>query len=187
MRVLMGKSNSKKMSANKLALMILSSIFGFANVTVAYDQMGYASIIWYIFAALVFFLPSGLMFAEYGSAFSEQKGGIYSWLKNSIGDRLAFIGTFIWLAGWVIWMISVASKVWIPLSNIFFGTDKTNTWHLLSFFNSMQTIGILAITWVIVVTFFAGQGFNQLLKYLALGDFSRLFYQLLLWRYRLLY
>lgn len=108
-------------------------------------------------------------------------------LKNSIGDHLAFIGTFIWLAGWVIWMISVASKVWIPLSNIFFGTDKTNTWHLLSFFNSMQTIGILAITWVIVVTFFAGQGFNQLLKYLALGDFSRLFYQLLLWRYRLLY
>ncbi|WP_318639690.1 amino acid permease [Fructilactobacillus sanfranciscensis] len=116
----MGKSNSKKMSANKLALMILSSIFGFANVTVAYDQMGCASIIWYIFAALVFFLPSGLMFAEYGSAFSEQKGGIYSWLKNSIGDRLAFIGTFIWLAGWVIWMISVAIKVWIPLSNIFF-------------------------------------------------------------------
>ncbi|KRM80965.1 hypothetical protein FD36_GL000452 [Fructilactobacillus sanfranciscensis DSM 20451] len=50
----------------------------------------------------------------------------------------------------------------------------------------MQTIGILAITWVIVVTFFAGQGFNQLLKYLALGG-SRLFYQLLLWRYRLLY
>lgn len=90
MRVLMGKSNSKKMSANKLALMILSSIFGFANVTVAYDQMEYASIIWYIFAALVFFLPSSLMFAEYGSAFSEQKGGIEKLYRRSFSFHWYF-------------------------------------------------------------------------------------------------
>lgn len=122
------------MSTKSLVLMILSSIFGFANVTVAYDQMGYASIIWYVFAAVIFFLPSSLMFAEYGSALSSAKGGIYSWLKESIGERLAFIGTFIWLSAWIIWMIAVASKVWIPVSNIFFGTDKTNTWHLFGIF-----------------------------------------------------
>ncbi|WP_429970936.1 glutamate/gamma-aminobutyrate family transporter YjeM [Fructilactobacillus sp. Tb1] len=167
----MENSNKKKMSANGLALMILSSIFGFANVTVAYDQMGYASIMWYVFAAFIFFLPSGLMFAEYGSAFSDQKGGIYSWLKNSIGERLAFVGTFIWLAAWIIWMISVSSKVWIPLSNIFFGTDKTSTWHLFGLFTPMQTIGILAIIWVLVVTLSATQGFDQIAKISGIGGF----------------
>lgn len=157
------------MSVSGLVLMILSSIFGFANVTVAYDQMGYASIIWYVFAALVFFLPTGLMFAEYGSSFSNEKGGIYSWLKNSIGEKLAFIGTFIWLSAWIIWMISVSSKVWIPVSNIFFGTDKTSTWHLFGIFSSMQTIGILGILWVLISTLCATKGFNQISKVANIG------------------
>ncbi|EKK20952.1 glutamate/gamma-aminobutyrate family transporter YjeM [Fructilactobacillus florum] len=164
-------TNHKKMSTKSLVLMILSSIFGFANVTVAYDQMGYASIIWYVFAAVIFFLPSSLMFAEYGSALSSAKGGIYSWLKESIGERLAFIGTFIWLSAWIIWMIAVASKVWIPVSNIFFGTDKTTTWHLFGIFSPMQTIGILGIIWVIVITFISTRGFQQITKIASIGGF----------------
>ncbi|USS85313.1 glutamate/gamma-aminobutyrate family transporter YjeM [Fructilactobacillus myrtifloralis] len=163
--------SKQKMKTGSLVLMIFSAIFGFANVTVAYDQMGYASIIWYAFAALVFFLPSSLMFAEYGSAFSDAKGGIYSWLKNSIGERLAFIGTFIWLAAWIIWMISVASKVWIPVSNIFFGSDKTTTWHLFNLFTPMQTIGILGVLWIIIITLCATQGFEQIAKVASIGGF----------------
>ncbi|USS86678.1 glutamate/gamma-aminobutyrate family transporter YjeM [Fructilactobacillus cliffordii] len=164
----------QKMKTGSLVLMIFSAIFGFANVTVAYDQMGYASIIWYAFAAIVFFLPSSLMFAEYGSAFSDAKGGIYSWLKNSIGERLAFIGTFIWLSAWIIWMISVSSKVWIPVSNIFFGSDKTNTWRLFNLFTPMQTVGILGIMWVLVITFCATRGFEQIAKIANLGGFFTL-------------
>ncbi|XIF20248.1 MAG: Hypothetical protein AJITA_00982 [Acetilactobacillus jinshanensis] len=57
--------------------MIMSTVFGFSNVGIAYDQMGYASIIWYLVGAVTFFIPTSLMFAEYGSAW-------------------AFIGTFIW-------------------------------------------------------------------------------------------
>lgn len=65
----------KKIGLFSLILMIFSAIYGFANGTVAYDQMGYASIIWYVLAALFFFLPSALMLAEYGSTFKEAKGG----------------------------------------------------------------------------------------------------------------
>lgn len=125
----MGKT--KKISVTGLILMIFTSIFGFANTTVAFDQMGYASIIWYVIAAFLFFLPSGLMFAEYGSTFKDAKGGIYSWLEQSIGEKLAFIGTFIWLSSWIIWMVSTSSKVWIPFSTIFAGHDATQNWHLL--------------------------------------------------------
>lgn len=110
--------------------MIFTAIYGFANTTVAYDQMGYASIVWYVLAALLFFLPSALMLAEYGSAFKEAKGGIYSWLAGSIGEKWAFIGTFIWLSSWIIWMLSTSSKVWIPLSTLISGSDQTQTWSL---------------------------------------------------------
>ena len=49
---------SKKINVNGLILMIFGSIFGFANTTIAFYLMGYASIIWYILAAIFFFLPT---------------------------------------------------------------------------------------------------------------------------------
>ncbi len=158
----------KKIGLISLILMVFSTIYGLANTTVAYDQMGYASIFWYILAALVFFLPSGLMFAEYGSAFKEAKGGIYSWLAGSIGEKWAFIGTFIWLSSWIIWLMSTASKVWIPFSAMLFGKDMTATWTFLGL-NPTETIGLLGILWIIFVTFFASRGIDSIARVGSLG------------------
>ena len=55
---------SKKIGLFSLIMMIFSSIFGFANMPVAFLQMGYASIIWYIFAAIFFFLPVSLKMSK---------------------------------------------------------------------------------------------------------------------------
>lgn len=95
---------------------------------VAFLQMGYASIIWYIFAAIFFFLPVAMMLAEYGATFKEEEGGIYSWLTHTLGEKWAFIGTFIWLSSWIIWLLSISSKVYIPFSAMLFGKDLTQTW-----------------------------------------------------------
>ena len=90
-----GQATAKKIKCGSLVLMIFSAIFGFSNSITAFYQMGYSSVIWYVIAALAFFLPSALMFAEYGASFKEAKGGIYSWLKGSTNEKVAFIGTFI--------------------------------------------------------------------------------------------
>ena len=119
---------NKKIGLFSLIMMIFSSIFGFANMPVAFLQMGYASIIWYIFAAIFFFLPVSMMLAEYGSTFKDEQGGIYAWLSNTIGEKLAFIGTFIWLSSWIVWLINISSKVFIPFSALLFGKDMTQTW-----------------------------------------------------------
>lgn len=63
----MNKNTIGKISLMSLVLMIFSSIYGFSNAQNAYFQMGYASIIWYVLTALLFFAPSSLMFAEYGA------------------------------------------------------------------------------------------------------------------------
>lgn len=160
--------NRAKISLVGLILMIFSSIYGFANTPIAFAQMGYASIIWYIFAAVVFFLPSGLMFAEYGAAFKESHGGFYSWLAESVGDRYAFVGTFIWLSTWVIWMVSTSSKVWIPLSTLIFGSDQTQNWHFLGL-TSVQTVGLLALFWMLVVTFFTTRGVDSIARIASIG------------------
>ncbi len=137
-------SKTKKIGLATLVMMIISSIYGFANTPRAFMQMGYASIIWYILAALVFFLPVSLMLAEYGSSFKEAKGGIYSWLEGSIGEKWAFVGTFIWLAAWIVWQVMVSQKICITISTIIFGHDTTNTWHLFGL-NSTLTVALISM------------------------------------------
>ena len=66
----MKNNDHSKISRSSLVLMIFSSIFGFSNSLTAFYQMGYSSIIWYIVTAILFFLPSALIFAEYGASLS---------------------------------------------------------------------------------------------------------------------
>ena len=161
-------SQSKKITYGSLVLMIFSAIFGFSNSMTAFYQMGYSSIIWYIVAAVAFFLPSALMFAEYGATFKEAKGGIYSWLKGSTNEKFAFIGTFIWLAAWVVWLVSSTQYFIVAGSTALFGSDKTQTWGLGPC-NSNQGVAVLAIDYILLVTFLASRGIDKIAKVATFG------------------
>ncbi len=111
------------------------------------------------------------MMAEMGSAYRREEGGIYSWMNHSVGPRFAFIGTFMWFASYVVWMVSTAAKIWVPLSTFLFGADKTQTWALGSL-TPTQTVGILAACWMVVVTFIAVKGINKIAKITAVGGIA---------------
>lgn len=158
----------EKIKLKGLVLLILGSIFGFSNAMTAYYQMGYASIIWYIVGAVLFFLPSAMMFAEYGATFKDAKGGIFSWLRGSIGEKPAFIGTFLWLAAWVVWLVSSTQYFLVCVSNMLFGSDKTATWHLGAL-NATETLGILEVIFIVVVTLIASRGVDKIKRIGAIG------------------
>ena len=82
----------------------------------------------------------------------NEKGGIYSWMEKSVGPRYAFVGIFMWYASYVVWMVNVASTIWIPLSNSIFGKDTTVNWTLFGL-SSTQTLGILGVFWLCELTF----------------------------------
>jgi len=161
----------KKMTLVGLILMIFTSVFGFANAPIAFYRMGYGAIIWYVGAALLFFIPFALMMAEFGSSFKNEKGGMYTWMEQSVGPKYAFIGTFMWYTAYVIWMVGISAKVWIPMSTLFSATDKTLDWSLFGL-NSTQTIGVLGIVFMIVVTFLASQGLDQITKVTSVGGLA---------------
>ena len=164
-------SDQKKLTTGSLVLMIFTTIFGFANTPVAFEQMGYGAILWYILGALLYFLPSGLMYAEYGAALKESRGGIYSWLDASISERWSFIATFIWLSSWVIWQVLVSQKVCITISTIIWGHDTTGTWHLFGM-NSKLTVALLSIIFVIIVTIIASNGIDSIAKVSSVGGIA---------------
>lgn len=164
----MDKKDTKKLSLKALVLMIFTSVFGFANMPRSYYLMGYGAIIWYIFAAFAFFIPFAFMMAEFGSAFEKEKGGIYSWMSKSVGPKFAFVGTFMWYASYIVWMVNISSSIWIPFSTSIFGDDRTAAWAAFGL-NSTQVIGILGIIWIILVTRIASKGVEQITKITSIG------------------
>lgn len=155
------KDNQVKIRLGSLVLMIFSSIFGFSNSLTAFYQMGYASIIWYIVSAILFFLPSALIFAEYGAAFKGIKGGIFSWLEGSTNEKVAFIGTFIWLSAWVVWLVSSTQFFLVSVATAMFGHDTTQSWYLGPL-TSTQLLGILEVVFLAIVTFCAAKGIDKI-------------------------
>lgn len=164
----MSKQTSKKLTLTSLVLMIFTSVYGFANMPRAYFLMGYAAIPWYILGAVAFFLPYAFMMAEYGAAFKQEKGGIFSWMEASVGTKYAFIGTFMWYASYLVWQVNVSSTIWIPLSNAIFGEDRTGSLGFLGL-NSTQVLGILGIILIIVVTFISSKGVSAIQKVTSIG------------------
>ena len=157
----MKNNDHSKISRSSLVLMIFSSIFGFSNSLTAFYQMGYSSIIWYIVTAILFFLPSALIFAEYGASFKGIKGGIFSWLEGSTNEKVAFIGTFIWLSAWVIWLVSSTQFFLVSVSTAIFGHDTTQSWHFGPL-TSTQLLGVLEVIFLAIVTFCAAKGIDKI-------------------------
>ena len=160
--------NKGKLTLIALILMIFTSVFGFNNIPRAFFLMGYSAIPWYIFGAVCFFIPYAFMMAEFGAAYKEERGGIYSWMKDAVGEKFAFIGTFMWFASYIVWMVSVSSSIWIPLSNLMFGSDKTATWSLMGL-SSSQTLGVLGTIFVILITFLSSKGMDSISKIASVG------------------
>lgn len=170
---------AKKLSLISLILMIFTSVFGFGNAPVAFYRMGYGAIIWYVLAAILFFIPYALMMAEYGAAFKKEKGGMYTWMEKSVGPKYAFVGTFMWYTSYIIWMVNIANKVFITLSTTYSGNDHTGSWSLFGL-NPTQTVGLLAILFMIVVTFFASRGLDSITKITSVGGISVMFLNVVL-------
>ena len=151
--------------------MIFTSVFGFANSPSAYYLMGYSAIPFYIFSALLFFIPFALMMAEMGAAYRKEEGGIYSWMNNSVGPRFAFIGTFMWFSSYIIWMVSTSAKVWVPFSTFLYGSDMTQHWRITGL-EPTQVVGLLAVAWMILVTVVASKGINKIARITAVGGIA---------------
>jgi len=168
----MADNNNTKITLMALVMMIFTTVFGFANSTVAYFLMGYSSILFYLAAAILFFIPFALMMAEYGAAIKSDEGsGMYQWLDRSVNSEFAFIGTFMWFASYIIWLVSTSAKVWIPFTTTFFGRDQTQNFAFAGL-NATQVIGILSCLWMVLVTWVSIKGVKGIVRITSLGGLA---------------
>lgn len=154
------KENRYKISFMSFVAMIFLTVYGIANPQQIYYQMGYSSITYLIIAAIVYFIPYCFIIAEMSSAFKSSKGGIFSWMTNSVNEKFGFIGTLIWYGSFVVMWFS-ASTISISISVVLFGKDTTSTWSLFGL-SSPEILAIIGVIYMLIIGVISTRGIKKM-------------------------
>ena len=148
------KSTGFRLSVATLAIMNVTAVVSLRGLA-AESVYGLSSAFYYLFAAIVFLIPTALVAAELAAMFSDKQGGVFRWVGEAMGGRMGF------LAIWIQW---IQSTIWYPtvltfgaVSIAFIGMDQSHDMALAS--NKVFTlIVVLAIYWT--ATFIALKGLD---------------------------
>lgn len=94
-------SNVKVLGAFALTMISVAGIIDLRGLPLM-ASVGLNAIFFYLAAALLFLIPSGLVCAELATTFPEA-GGIYLWVKRAFGNKVGFV------AIWLEWINNVIS------------------------------------------------------------------------------
>ena len=118
----------------------------------AQAEYGLVSIFYYVFAAVVFLIPTALVAAELASTFPKQ-GGVFRWVGEAFGPRWGFAAVYWQWQAWVLWLPAVLvfgaaalAFVWWP--QIFDAALATNKYYAMAV--------LLVVFWAVTVFTFRG-------------------------------
>ena len=150
----MKQNTTFKLSVATLAIMNITAVVSLRGLP-AEAIYGPSSAFYYIFAAIVFLIPTAMVAAELAAMFSDKQGGVFRWVGEAFGARTGFLA---------IWLQWIESTIWFPtvltfgaVSLAFIGTNDVSDAALAS--NKVFTlITVLAIYWI--ATFIAMKGLS---------------------------
>lgn len=148
------KSTGFKLSVMTLAIMNVTAVVSLRGLA-SEAVYGLSSAFYYLFAALVFLIPTALVAAELAAMFSDKQGGVFRWVGEAFGARTGFLA---------IWLQWIESTIWYPtvltfgaVSIAFIGMDQSHDVALAS--NKIFTlIIVLAIYWIATIISLKGLG-----------------------------
>jgi len=98
------KSQHSTISLLALVLLITGAIDSIRNLP-ATALFGSTLIFFFVVSAIIFLIPVAFIAAELASTWSDEEGGIYSWVKHAFGSKAAFF---------TIWLQWINTMVWYP-------------------------------------------------------------------------
>ena len=152
-----------KLSVATLAIMNVTAVVSLRGLP-AEAEYGVSSAFYYLFAAIVFLIPTALVAAELAAMFSDKQGGVFRWVGEAFGKRMGFLA---------IWLQWVESTIWYPtvltfgaVSLAFIGMNHAYDMTLAS--NRLYTlVVVLAIYWL--ATFISLKGMSWVGKVSKFG------------------
>ena len=98
------KSTGFKLSVMTLAIMNITAVVSLRGLP-AEAVYGLSSAFYYLFAAVVFLIPTAMVAAELAAMFSDKQGGVFRWVGEAYGARTGFLA---------IWLQWIESTIWYP-------------------------------------------------------------------------
>lgn len=164
----------KKISWKLLAFMAFSTVWGFGNVVNGFVWFNGIQVIFsWIFMFALYFVPYALMVGELGSAFKNAGGGVSSWIRETMGTKLAYY------AGWTYWACHITYIASKPSGGL-----KALSWVIFrsaELYDRLPSIYIQLITFALLLIFcyVASRGLNPLKKMATLAGSSMFIMSLL--------
>jgi len=126
-------------------------------------EYGLTSIFYFIFAAVVFLIPTALVAAELTSTFPKQ-GGIFRWVAEAFGPRMGFAALYYQWQAIVIWFPTVLIYGAVALAYVWWPQSFDQTLAA----NKLYTIAVvLAVYWFVTLFTFRGIGASSRLSSLG--------------------
>ena len=143
-----------KLSVATLAIMNITAVVSLRGLP-SEAIYGPTSAFYYLFAAIVFLIPTAMVAAELAAMFSDKQGGVFRWVGEAFGPRTGFLA---------IWLQWIESTIWYPtvltfgaVSFAYIGLDGASDAALAS--NKFFTlVTVMAIYWI--ATFIALKGLD---------------------------
>ena len=147
-------STGFKLSVMTLAIMNVTAVVSLRGLP-AEAVYGLSSAFYYLFAAVVFLIPTALVAAELAAMFSDKQGGVFRWVGEAFGPRTGFLAIFLQWIESTIWYPTVLTFGAVAIA--FIGTDQPHDMSLAS--NKVFTLAVvLAIYWLATFISLKGLG-----------------------------
>ena len=98
------KGTAMKLGVITLAIMNVAAVVSLRGLP-AEAVYGLSSAFYYLFAAIVFLVPTALVAAELAAMFAQKEGGVFRWVGEAYGKRFGFLAIFL---QWI------ESTIWYP-------------------------------------------------------------------------
>lgn len=152
-----------KLGVFTLAIMNVTAVVSLRGLP-AEAEYGISSAFYYLFAALVFLIPTSLVAAELAAMFKDKQGGVFRWVGEAFGKKWGFLA---------IWLQWIESTIWYPtvltfgaVAIAFIGMDNTHDMALAS--NKIYSlVVVLLIYWT--ATFISLKGMGWVAKVAKIG------------------
>lgn len=148
------QNSTFKLSVATLAIMNITAVVSLRGLP-AEAIYGPSSAFYYLFAAIVFLIPTAMVAAELAAMFSDKQGGVFRWVGEAFGARTGFLA---------IWLQWIESTIWFPtvltfgaVSLAFIGTNDASD-AVMASNKTFTLITVLSIYWI--ATFIAMKGLN---------------------------
>lgn len=157
------KKTAFKLSVLTLAIMNVTAVVSLRGLP-AEAVYGLSSAFYYLFAAVVFLIPTALVAAELAAMFSQKEGGVFRWVGEAMGKQIGFVAIFLQWVESTIWYPTVLTFGAVSIAYI--GMD-TSTDALLASNKIFTLVTVLIIYWA--ATFISLKGLGWVGKISKIG------------------